>query len=61
MASKLNTPEETVEKIRVSRATVYGLIKTGDLRSVKIGRRRFITDDAIDEYIAGLEAEAGAA
>jgi hypothetical protein len=34
----------------------YELIATGELRTVKIGRRRFVTIEAIDEFIASLSA-----
>ncbi|MCF8606791.1 helix-turn-helix domain-containing protein [Gordonia sp. HY442] len=61
MTNNLNRPEEAAEKIRVSRATLFGLIKEGRIRSVKIGRRRFVTDAALNEYVERLEADAGAA
>ena len=35
----------------VSNVTVYRLIDSGDLRSYKIGRRRFIYLDSINDYI----------
>ena len=33
------------------------LIREGKLRSVKVGRRRMVPAAALDEFIAGLEAE----
>lgn len=36
----------------ISRGTLYGLLRTGVLRSVPIGRRRFITAEAIKFFIA---------
>lgn len=42
----------------ISRSTVFALWASGQLASVKIGKRRFSTDKQIDEYIAKLEAAA---
>ncbi|SHP48385.1 Uncharacterised protein [Mycobacteroides abscessus subsp. abscessus] len=42
----------------VSRSTVFMLWNSGELGSVKVGRRRFSTDRQLTEYIAKLEARA---
>lgn len=39
----------------VSERTVDTLIRSGDLRSVKIGKRRLIPVQALDEFVADLE------
>jgi excisionase family DNA binding protein len=36
----------------ISRNTIYGLLRTGELPSVLIGCRRFIASAAIAEYVA---------
>jgi excisionase family DNA binding protein len=36
----------------ISRNTIYGLLRTGELASVLIGCRRFISSAAIAEYVA---------
>jgi len=38
-----------------SRSTLYKMIKDGTLRSVKIGGRRLIPRDVLEELIAGEE------
>lgn len=43
----------------ISRSTVFGLWTSGDLGSVKIGKRRFSTDKQIDAYIQRLERQTG--
>ena len=43
----------------ISRSAVFRLWASGQLASVKIGRRRFSTDKQIAEYIARLEAGSG--
>ncbi|SDS18305.1 helix-turn-helix domain-containing protein [Actinopolymorpha singaporensis] len=50
----LLTAEETAQALRISRTSVYELIKTGQLDSVRIGRRRRISVAAIERYVAGL-------
>ena len=49
-------PEEAAKALGVSRTTVFELIRTGDLRSVKIGNARRISATALAEFVAGLEA-----
>ncbi|WP_182878827.1 hypothetical protein [Mycobacteroides abscessus] len=42
----------------VGRSMVFALWASGELASVKVGRRRFSTDGQIQAYIARLEAQA---
>ncbi|CDR08529.1 helix-turn-helix domain-containing protein [Streptomyces iranensis] len=42
-----------------SKNTIYDLMRTGRLRSVKEGRARLIPMSALREYVALLEREAG--
>jgi excisionase family DNA binding protein len=46
--------EEAAELMSLSRTAVFGLIKAGDLRTVKIGGRRRIPRSSIDDYVARL-------
>jgi excisionase family DNA binding protein len=58
MEKVLLKPEEAARVLNVSRATVYELLRTHKLRSVKIGRSRRIPTEAIENYVAGLSEEA---
>jgi excisionase family DNA binding protein len=49
-------PEEAAEALGVSRTTVFELIRSGALRSVKIGAARRVSATALAEYVAALEA-----
>ena len=40
-----------------SRQTIYNEINAGRLRSYKVGRRRFISEEACVDYIRAREAE----
>jgi excisionase family DNA binding protein len=49
------TVEQVAEMLHIGRDKVYYLLRTGQLRSVKIGKLRRITEDHIAEFIASLE------
>jgi excisionase family DNA binding protein len=49
-------PEEAAQALGVSRTTVFELIRSGALRSVKIGAARRVSATALADYVAALEA-----
>jgi excisionase family DNA binding protein len=51
-APRLYNPDEVAEILGCGRANVYRLIKSRELRSVKIGGLRRIPAEALDELIA---------
>jgi excisionase family DNA binding protein len=50
----LLTVDEAAEYLRVSRWTVYNLIRSNQLRTVRIGRRRLVTLAALVECVDAL-------
>jgi excisionase family DNA binding protein len=54
----LLTPEEVAQALRVGRSKVYELMRSGALRSVKIGGSRRISATALAEFVASLEQSA---
>jgi excisionase family DNA binding protein len=50
--------EEAAEALRVSRSVIYELIRSGQLRTVKVGRRRLVPVTALDECVAMLGGDA---
>lgn len=56
----LLTAEETARELRIARRRIFEMIADGTLPSVKIGRSRRVTRQAIEAYIARLEAAQGA-
>ena len=52
------TVEQVAEKLHVGRDKVYYLLRTGQLRSIKIGKLRRITEQQLAEFVAGLEDNA---
>ncbi|QIS09393.1 helix-turn-helix domain-containing protein [Nocardia arthritidis] len=57
--SQLLTEEEVRKRIPIGHSKYYELIGSGELRSVKIGRRRFVTERAVAEYISRLDGGDG--
>jgi excisionase family DNA binding protein len=41
-------------KLGIGRSKIYEELASGRLRSVRVGRRRLVTDSALTDYIAGL-------
>ena len=49
--------EEAAELLSMGLTTVRAKIKSGELRSVKIGRARRVPADALREYVQRLDAQ----
>ncbi len=58
MDTTLLTVDEAAARLRVSRWTIYNLIRTSQLRTVKIGRRRLVPPAALAECVDLLGKEA---
>ena len=54
------TVEQVAEMLHVGRDKVYYLLRTGQLRSIKIGKLRRITEQHLAEFIASREDVANA-
>jgi excisionase family DNA binding protein len=55
MEKLLYRPKEAAQALGIGRGTLYDLMRSGRLRSVKDGGKRFITLDALRDYIRQLE------
>lgn len=53
----LHPATEVAEQLCVGLTTAKALIRSGELRSVKIGRSRRVPADALREYVKRLDAE----
>lgn len=51
-------PKEAAQVLGIGRATLYDLMQAGKIRSVKDGSMRFITLDALLDYVRQLEEQA---
>ena len=47
--------EEAATALRLSRSVLYELIRSGQLRTVKQGRRRLVPIAALVDYVSSLE------
>ncbi|KJE21497.1 DNA-binding protein, excisionase family [Frankia torreyi] len=61
MTKLLLTPTEAAELLGVSRSTIYELMNSGDIESVRIGRSRRIPSAALVTFVARLRGEGHAA
>jgi len=55
---ELFTPGQTRGRLKLGKTKTNELIRTGEIRSVKIGRSRRIPASALREYIERLQQEA---
>jgi excisionase family DNA binding protein len=51
---RLNQIDDVMARLGVGRSTVFGLMASGRLKSVKIGRRRLVPEQALTDFIATL-------
>jgi excisionase family DNA binding protein len=49
------TVEQVAEILHVGRDKIYFLLRSGQLRSIKIGKSRRITDQHLAEFVTALE------
>ena len=57
--ARLLTVNEVADLLRVSRMTVYRLIKEGDLAALRVGRSYRLREDDVDEYLSERYTAAG--
>jgi hypothetical protein len=54
---RLLSMKQAMYELSIGRTKFYELVTAEKLKTVTIGRRRYITVEAIDEFIAGLSAD----
>ena len=50
--------EDAAMLLGIGRTVTYRLVLSGELRSVKIGRRRLVVRTSVEEYVSRLEGSA---
>lgn len=51
---------EAMQRLRITRPTIYRFLRSGELRSFRLGSRRLVSAEALREFIRAREsAEAG--
>ncbi|MFE9800810.1 excisionase family DNA-binding protein [Streptomyces goshikiensis] len=58
---RLHRVEEAAELLGVGRSTAYEEIRLGRLRTVRVGTRRLVPTEYVDEYVELLKCEAESA
>jgi excisionase family DNA binding protein len=59
--ARLNSIESVMARLNLGRSMVYAKLGSGELRSVKVGRRRLVPESALIDFINQLEAGGDAA
>lgn len=59
ITAQLHPVETVMARLGVGRSTVFALMASGELRSVKVSRRRLVSEAAICEYIARIDQTGG--
>jgi excisionase family DNA binding protein len=49
-------PSEAAQRLGIGRTKVYELMRSGELRSVKIGAARRVSATALADFVAALDA-----
>jgi excisionase family DNA binding protein len=57
MDKLLYRPTEAATALGISKTALYGLIRANRIHSIKDGKFRFITADALREYVRTLERD----
>jgi len=52
---------EAAEALSIGRTLIYDLIRTGELRTLKIGHRRLVARADLDDFVARLQGKESAA
>jgi excisionase family DNA binding protein len=60
MEKLMYRPVEAAQALGMGRTAVFALIKSGRLRSIKLGGARFVTAEALQAFVRELEDEAAA-
>lgn len=47
------TPQEAADVLRCHVMTIYGLLKSGELPAVRVGRHWRIRQETVDAFLAG--------
>jgi excisionase family DNA binding protein len=55
VAAELLDLDQAAAKLRIGRTKLYALIAAGQIRSVKLGRKRHIRESEINRYILASE------
>ena len=51
------TPDEVQKRLYIGRTKVYELLKTKEIKSLRIGRVYRVSEEALQSYIKACEAE----
>jgi excisionase family DNA binding protein len=54
--AQLHNVESVMDRLSIRRSAVFSLIGNGELRSIKLGKRRLVSESALREFIERIDA-----
>lgn len=57
MTKLMNEVQEACERTGIGRSKLYQLMTAGEIKSVKVGKRRLIPEEDLQGFVARLRAE----
>jgi excisionase family DNA binding protein len=60
-SARLHNVEAVMKRLNLGRSKTFEVLADGSLRSVKVGRRRLVSEAALCEFIEKLDASGGTA
>lgn len=54
--AQLHSVEDIMLRLNLGRSKIYELLGSGELRSIKVGRRRLVSEAALSDLINKLDA-----
>jgi excisionase family DNA binding protein len=57
-SARLHDIESVMGRLKLGRSQVFEVLRSGELRSIKVGRRRLVSESALSDYIDRLDRQA---
>ncbi|MEB3062470.1 helix-turn-helix domain-containing protein [[Mycobacterium] zoologicum] len=54
-AVQLHNVDAVMARLSIGRSSVFKLIRTGQLHSCKVGRRRLVSETAISDFVSRID------
>lgn len=58
LLAQLHNIDAVMNRLSIRRSAVFSLIGSGELRSIKLGKRRLVSESALREFIERIDSTA---
>ena len=56
--AQLHNVESVMDRLSIRRSAVFSIMASGELRSIKLGKRRLVSESALREFIERIDTPA---